>query len=288
MFGYVRPYGADLSEEEKKRYKAVYCGLCRELNEKYGLAGRMGLNFDMTFLLFLLGSLYEPEEKRRETVCPPHPVKKHPEVITPFTEYAAGMTVALTYYKALDDWEDERKASGKVFSDLLRRRYQAVKSQWPLPCEAIEKSIDGIHEVEKDPKAQPERAADLSGRMLSAVFAVKDDYFRPHMAALGYYLGKFIYMMDAAVDYDQDLKKGCYNPLTAMELKPENAGDMLRQPLGQAAEIFEGLPLVQDVNILRNILYSGVWQSYNEMLSRKKDQKKADSSQQTEGEQHGH
>ena len=51
MFGYVRPYGADLSEEEKKRYKAVYCGLCRVLNEKYGLAGRMGLNFDMTFLL---------------------------------------------------------------------------------------------------------------------------------------------------------------------------------------------------------------------------------------------
>ena len=121
MFGYVRPYGKDLSEEEKKRYKAVYCGLCRVLNEKYGLAGRMGLNFDMTFLLLLLSSLYEPEEKQRETICPPHPVKKHPEVMTAFTEYAAGMTVALTYYKALDDWEDERKASGKVYSDLLRR-----------------------------------------------------------------------------------------------------------------------------------------------------------------------
>ncbi|MBR3740504.1 MAG: hypothetical protein IKN04_08595 [Clostridia bacterium] len=288
MFGYVRPYGADLSEEEKKRYKAVYCGLCRVLNEKYGLAGRMGLNFDMTFLLLLLSSLYEPEEKQRETVCPPHPVKKHPEIITSFTDYAAGMTVALTYYKALDDWEDERKASGKVYSDLLKRHYQAVKAEWPRPCEAIESCISAIHEVEKDPKAQPERAADLSGRMLSAIFTVKDDYFRPHMAALGYYLGKFIYMMDAAVDYDQDMKKGCFNPLPAMDLKPEAAGDMLRQPLGQAAEIFEGLPLVQDVNIMRNILYSGVWQSYNEMLSRKKNQEKTEPSQQTEGEQHGH
>ena len=288
MFGYVRPYGADLSEEEKKRYKAVYCGLCRVLNEKYGLAGRMGLNFDMTFLLLLLSSLYEPEEAKRETVCPPHPVKKHPEVITSFTEYAAGMTVALTYYKALDDWEDERKASGKVYSDLLKRHYQAVKAQWPRPCEAIESCIDAIHEVEKDPKAQPERAADLSGRMLGAIFSVKDDYFQPHMAAFGYYLGKFIYMMDAAVDYDQDMKKGCFNPLPAMDLKPEDAGDMLRQPMGQAAEIFEGLPLVQDVNIMRNILYSGVWQSYNEMLSRKKNQEKTEPSQQTEGEQHGH
>ena len=61
-----------------------------------------------------------------------------------------------------------------------------------------------------------------------------------------------------------------------------------RQPLGQAAEIFEGLPLVQDVNIMRNILYSGVWQSYNEMISRKKNQDKSDESQQTGGEQHGH
>ena len=34
MFGFVRPYAADLSEEEKKRYRSVYCGLCRALNEK--------------------------------------------------------------------------------------------------------------------------------------------------------------------------------------------------------------------------------------------------------------
>ena len=288
MFGYVRPCGADLSEEEKKRYKAVYCGLCRVLNEKYGLAGRMGLNFDMTFLLLLLGSLYEPEEKQRETVCPPHPVKKHAEVMTAFTEYAAGMTVALTYYKALDDWEDERKASGKVYSDLLKRHYQAVKTQWPRPCETIEACISAIHQVEKDPAAQPEQAADLSGRMLSAIFAVKDDFFQPHMAALGYYLGKFIYMMDAAVDYEQDLKKGCYNPLGMMDILPENAGELLRQPMGRATEVFEALPLVQDAHILRNILYSGVWQSYNEMISRKKNQDKPSHSEQTEGEQHGH
>ena len=271
MFGFVRPCAADLSEEEKKRYRAVYCGLCRALSEKYGLAGRLGLNYDMTFLTLLLSSLYEPEEQSRETVCPPHPMKKHLEIITEYTDYAADMTVALTYYKALDDWQDEKKAAGKVYSDLLKRHYEGVKKRWPDQCECIEKSLDALHEVEKDENAQPERAADLSGQMLASLFAVKRDFFQKQMASLGYFLGKFIYMMDAAMDYERDLKKGCFNPLPGMNLTPETAGELLRQPLGQAAEAFEGLPLVQDAHLMRNILYSGVWQAYNAKLAGRKE-----------------
>ena len=236
MFGLVRPYMNDLTEEEKARYKAVYCGLCRALNEKYGLAGRMGLNYDMTFLIILLDSLYEPQEQTKDAFCPPHPVKKHRETKSEFTDYAADMTVALTYYKALDDWMDEGSKTGKVYSGLLKRSYQQVKERWPRQCEAIEKSLDALHEVEKDEAAQP---------------------------GLGYFLGKFIYMMDAAIDYEDDRKKACYNPLNGMNVTPEEALEILRQPMGQAAEAFETLPLIQDANLMRNILYSGVWQTYN-------------------------
>lgn len=269
MFGLIRPYMNDLSEDEKARYKAVYCGLCRALNEKYGLAGRMGLNYDMTFLILLLNSLYEPEEQTKEAFCPPHPVKKHRETATAFTGYAADMTVALTYYKALDDWMDEHSRTGRVYSGLLKGSYEKVKQKWPAQCEAIEKSLDALHEVEKDREAQPERAADLSGRMLAGIFAVKEDFFQRQMGCLGYFLGKFIYMMDAAIDYEEDQKKGCYNPLNGMQVTPEQARELLRQPMGQAAEAFEALPLVQDVHLMRNILYSGVWQTYNYEMKKK-------------------
>ena len=281
MFGLIRPYMNDLTEEEKARYKAVYCGLCRALNEKYGLAGRMGLNYDMTFLIILLDSLYEPQEHTKDAVCPPHPVKKHRETKSEFTDYAADMTVALTYYKALDDWIDEGSKTGKVYSGLLKRSYQQVKERWPRQCEAIEKSLDALHEVEKDEAAQPERAADLSGRMLADIFAVKEDFFQRQMAGLGYFLGKFIYMMDAAIDYEDDRKKGCYNPLNGMNVTPEEALEILRQPMGQAAEAFEALPLIQDANLMRNILYSGVWQTYNYEMSKKQNDTKG-------GEQDGH
>jgi len=273
MFGYIRPYTPDLTEEEKRRYRAVYCGLCRVLNEKYALAGRMALNYEMTFLILLLNSLYEPEEEEREAACPPHPVKKHREHISSFTHYAADMTVALTYHKALDDWMDERKTTGKVYAGLLKKHYEAVKEKWPGACGCIEECLRGIHEVEKDESGQPEKAADLSGRMLGAIFAVKQDFFQPQMSALGYCLGKCIYIMDAAVDYERDVKKGCFNPLPGMQASPEDARELLTQPLGQAAEIFERLPLVKDMGILRNILYSGVWQEYNETMKKREGER---------------
>ena len=285
MFGLIRPYMNDLLEEEKARYKAAYCGLCRKLNDKYGLAGRMGLNYDMTFLILLLNSLYEPEEKTKEAVCPPHPMKKHQETFTEYTDYAADMTVALTYYKALDDWMDERSKTGKVYSGLLKRPYAQIRERWPRQCEAIEKSLDALHEVEKDEAAPPERAADLTGQMLGELFAVKEDFFQRQMGCLGYFLGKFIYMMDAAIDYDDDRKKGCYNPLSLMNLSPAEAADMLRQPMGQAAEAFEGLPLVQDAHLMRNILYSGVWQTYNYQMNEKK---KTDAPKNEGGDEIGH
>lgn len=268
MFGFIRPYEKDLTEDEKERYRSLYCGLCRELNDSYGTAGRLCLNNDMTFLTMLLGSLYEPEEQKTQTVCPLHPFKRHPETKTAFTRYAADMTIVLAYYKAEDDWADEKKAAGKQYARVLRKSYQTVRDKWPLVCQTVDACISSIREIETDDHAQPEKAANYSGKMLSSVFAVKNDYFRQQMGDLGFYLGKFIYMMDAAVDYRRDKKKGCYNPLQRMGVMPEEAREIIRQPLGQAADIFETLPLVQDVNIMRNILYSGVWQQYNRQLEK--------------------
>lgn len=269
MFGFVRPYLADLSEEEKSRYRAVYCGLCRTLNDQYGLMGRIGLNYDMTFLTLLLNSLYEPEETTEEKYCVPHPVKKHRETVTGYTGYAAAMTVALAYHKALDDWEDEKKTSGRVYAGMLKKHYQAVRAQWPRQCRSIEENIGSIRQIEASSEAQPEQAAEYTGRMIGCIFAVKEDFFQDQVRWLGHSLGKFIYMMDAAVDHDRDRKKGCYNPLILMNLPPQDVRDLLRQPLGQAAEAFEALPLIKDMNIMRNILYSGVWQDYNRLTLKK-------------------
>ena len=71
MFGYVRPSLAKLSEEDKARFGAAYCGLCHTLGERYGQAVRMILNYDFTFLSILLWPGEESVAVRRGCVAHP-------------------------------------------------------------------------------------------------------------------------------------------------------------------------------------------------------------------------
>lgn len=271
MFGYVRANVADLTEEEKTRYRAFYCGLCRALAERHGQAGRMALTYDMTFLAIFLSSLYEPEEDAGDMRCVTHPAKPHAYVRNVISDYAADMTIALTYHKCMDDWRDERKAASKAYADMLRKPYASVKEQWPRQTECIEKSIQALSEVENRRDASPDAAANCFGQLMGELFVMKDDYWRGALRSFGSSLGRYIYLVDAACDYDDDRKSGSYNPVVLMEKQPEDMREYLMQALGQASAAFEALPLVQDERILRNIFYSGLWQTYNETMEKRKD-----------------
>ena len=56
MFGYVLPSRDRLDERERERFRAVYCGLCHMLRERYGFAASLLLNYDFTLLAILLSS----------------------------------------------------------------------------------------------------------------------------------------------------------------------------------------------------------------------------------------
>ena len=77
MFGYLAAQPGALTQEELARYKSAYCGLCRSLKLRHGELSRLTLNYDLTFLTLLLGSLYEPEERTGEQRCIAHPREKH-------------------------------------------------------------------------------------------------------------------------------------------------------------------------------------------------------------------
>lgn len=273
MFGFVTANLEDLTPEEKNRYKAAYCGLCHSIGEKHGFLARMGLTYDLTFVALLLSSLYEPQERCGECRCVVHPCKKHSYAINRYTEYAADMTVALMYHKCLDDWNDDKNLSRKCYASMLSKAYEQVKQQWPVQCEIIEKELAVISEIEKDVSPNPDGAANSFGRLMSGVLVVEDDHWKPYLQKIGYGLGRYIYFADAAVDLRDDIKKNSYNPLISLSVKPEDMRPALKVMLGEASEAFEALPLLQDIRLLRNILYSGVWIKYNQGMQ--KERKKA-------------
>ena len=269
MFGYVRPNLTDMTAEEQARYRAHYCGLCHAIGARHGQLARMALTFDLTYLTIFLGSLYEPEEASGEGKCIPHPVKPHGWTRSKVTDYAADMTIVLTYHKLLDDWQDDHNLAAKGASAWLKKAYAKVGAAYPRQCEAIERTLRDLAEVEKRRDPSPDAAARCFGELMAELFVMDEDYWANALRAFGYSLGRYIYLLDATCDYDKDAKKSGYNPVILMEKKPEDMRDTLELLLGDASAAFEKLPLIQDEGILRNILYSGVWQGYNEYLHRK-------------------
>lgn len=278
MFGYVIANKGALSQEQFRRYRGCYCGLCRALSERHGQASRLALNFDMTFLVLLLSSMYEPREYSGCEKCILHPVHGREYWRSRFSDYAADMTVVLAYFNGLDDWSDDKKLLGLAQSRLLKQEYERVCGDYPEKCAFIETCLHELSRIEAG-SSGPDDAADCFGRLMGELFAVENDSWTERFRFFGEALGRFVYMMDACVDLDSDIKHGRYNPLAAMgreNISEEEKQSILKMLIAECTMEFEKLPVIQDVDILRNILYSGVWYQYEQARAGRKGESRND------------
>ena len=273
IFGYVVVNKGDLRFREYDEYRGYYCGLCQTLKKRFGLAGQLSLSYDMTFLVMLLTSLYEPLDNREMKRCIAHPLKKQYCKSNEYTEYVADMTVLLSYYKCQDDWEDEKKLLKKVYGDILRGKSKKQRELYKKKEEIVIENLKNLSLAEKNKEADLDVVAGYFGNILAALFVVKEDEWSDNLRKIGYYLGKYIYIMDAYDDLERDLKKGNYNPFAEKMCNTGNFDFLVKEILtimaAECAKEFEKLPLLNDVDILRNILYSGIWTKY-EMVRAKR------------------
>ena len=266
MFGYLVAASEVLDEEQKARYKACYCGLCRSLERCFGQSARLTLNYDISFLVLLLGSLYEPEEEKREKRCIRHPTEPQCFVTSEISDYAAHMNVALAYLKCLDNWQDERKLSALLEAKLLEADYKKACAAYPRQCEAMQKALADLSAIESEGLEAPDAAADCFGRLMEEIFVYKADRWEPCLRAMARALGRFIYLIDAVMDLEDDFKSGSYNPFKScqgLEDNEERFRDILKMQLGECVYYFDKLPLVEDMGLMKNILCIGLWLQFN-------------------------
>ena len=266
MFGFVTASFRELSKEERRRYGAVYCGICRCIGETGGQIARLGLRYDMAFLALLLMSLYEPEEAHHSARCALHPLQKRPWVDSPYVRYAADMNIALAYYNCLDDWQDDGSHVKKWLADRLRPHLPQIEARYPRQCAAISTCIQQLSELERENCADPDRCANCFGTLMAALLVHEEDLWTPDLQEMGQALGRFIYLADAAVDYKKDLRKKQYNPYIAMGSPTswDEWEQYLVLAMARCCEYYEKLPLVQDKPLLDNILYGGVWTNFRQ------------------------
>ena len=267
MFGNLVAATKVLEEDELQRYRAVYCGLCRSLRRCFGQTARLTLNYDMTFLVLLLSSLYEPEEETGEHTCVRHPVEAQPFAMSKLSDYAAHMNIAMAYLKCLDDWKDDKSLIAWSEAKTLRPGYEKVRERYPRQCAAIEEALDELSAIEQAGREDPDAAAACFGKMMREIFVYKEDRWAETLRRMGDALGRFLYLLDAAMDLDEDAERKRYNPFLSLRGDPENEErfrDILRMQLGECVYFFDRLPLLQDANLMKNILCVGLWAAYNQ------------------------
>lgn len=271
MFGFVVANAAQLTPEQVARYRQAYCGLCRAIGERHGTLARLSLTYDLCFLVLLLDALEEPELQTGEQRCPAHPLRRQRWRRSRWTDYAADMNVALAYHKCLDDWRDEQNLSRLAYARRLKNAYRAIRRRWPEQCRCIEEQLSRLSALERADSADLDAASTAFGTLMARLLTVEESFFAPQLRALGEALGRFIYVMDAVLDEAEDAKRRRWNPVA--RFRARQGGFQERETLelfmGEATAAFEQLPLEQDLDLLRNILYSGVWTRWVERQRRK-------------------
>ncbi|MBO3445987.1 DUF5685 family protein [Clostridium sp. CCUG 7971] len=272
MFGYVKVNKMDLTFREYEHYRGYYCGLCKYLKDNHGEISRLSLNYDITFLILVLTSVYRPKPNVIEEGCIANPFKKKKKIINDITEYAASMNVLLTYYKLEDNLRDDKGIKDKLAYNIYKGKLKLAYEKYPQKAEFIKNQLEILYNLEQEKNLNIDLVSNTFGNLMGEIFAYKEDEFEKDLRKIGFNVGKYIYILDAYEDLDKDYEKGRYNPfieyIDKREELREKADKLISMSLGMLARSVDNLNLKVNTNIIENIVYSGVYLRYQNILKK--------------------
>ncbi|MDY5212187.1 DUF5685 family protein [Intestinibacter sp.] len=272
MFGYIRINKMDLTFRQFDYYKGYYCGLCKYLKENHGEISRFSLNYDITFLIVVLSTLYKIESTITEERCIVNPLKKKMRIVNEITEYAASMNILLTYYKLEDNLYDDNCIKDKLAYNIYKPKLKLAYEKYPEKAEYIKHELQNLRQLEQENSKSIDRVSNTFGHLMGEIFVFKKDEYEENLRNIGFNLGKYVYILDAYEDLEEDYKKGRYNPFTDYINRKEELKNkvdrLISMSLGIVAKNIEALNLEFNKAIIDNIIYSGVYLRYKNILEK--------------------
>lgn len=289
MLGYVKTDAQELRMREYQYYRALYCGLCKRMGKCTGNCSRLSLSYDFVFLaavrLAVRGQSCEIKQKR----CLLHPFRKRSIAQKcDALDYAADASALLTYHKLADDRRDE-KGFSKLRAILLRPlfsgAYRRAKKRHPELNEAIASHLSVLGEYENGKRefTGADEPAEQFGEIMAAVFGDGLEGSEARISSsVGRAVGHWIYLADAADDFEEDIKKKRFNPLQKLFGETLSDSDRETLRLGLTAQLLNAeraLLLIDSFStaelreILYNILYLGLPRATERVISKKEKEK---------------
>lgn len=266
MFGYVRIQKSELLVREYDAYKSVYCGLCKQMGKDYSVFSRFILSYDCTFYAIFLMSLRRSCGGFERKHCRFNPLKKcsYCQCGDDAVSKAAALSVILAYYKLEDNIKDSgffKRLGCRIVRPFFKRWRKKAAQRYPELDEYADRMMEAQSKAEENPDCGLDEAADPTASMLSSVMALEaqDEAQKRLYSQIGYGLGRFIYLIDAADDYNDDVKSGSFNPFKNRdEDKSEVMNNNLSQALAMIFDAYNLLDLVDFKGIIDNIILKGL------------------------------
>ncbi len=270
MFGYVYINKPELKIKDYEAYRGVYCSLCKALGKNYGVLARFILNYDCTFLSLFILSRSDGCCGFKSGRCPFNPMKKCNYTVDSHEalDKGAALTVISSYYKLLDSIADGgflKKAGCTLIRPFFAAWHNKAKKKFAEYEQAVRDMYFSQLEIEKSLDPCLDMAAEPTAKMLEAVMKLEAESDREEkvLAQLGYHLGKWIYLMDAAADIKEDMKSGNFNPFLLKYENPEGISlaetdAVISQSYYLLTKAYELIDKKRFTAILDNIIYNGL------------------------------
>lgn len=268
MFGYVRPVLNQLSQSEKEAYQSAYCGLCHVMGQRHGWLARFTLNYDFT-LLALLHYASSASKAAICRKCPVHPFRKEKKCLCgDALEAAADESMILTWYKLTDDVADRGFWTGlpaRILRRLFRKGYWNAAQARPEFDLRVRQEMEKLNALEQAKSSQLDRVADTFAKILAAAASDcgEDTPRRRAMEQVLYHLGRWVYLIDAWDDLNEDRKAGRYNPLDVrFEGNAQNEREYVETTMTHSVRLIHSASNLMEFGswqpIVENILYRGL------------------------------
>ena len=272
MFGYVYPSKIDLTFRDFFKFRAYYCGVCKSLKKNYGEFSRLCLNYDITFLALLLSSVYTDSENPTYEKCIVSPLKNKKIIINEYTEYCASINILLAYNKLLDNYVDDKSLAALIGSKLFKKNYIIARNKYPEKEMILKKCLKELSELELKGKSSIDDLSEIFAKTLAELFVYNsNDKYSESLRKIGFYIGKYIYILDCFDDLSDDIKKKRFNPLILENL--DNINSEIKKKIDlilvELEKQIQQLELKQSKEIIYNIIKLGLQNKAKNILYRK-------------------
>ena len=249
-------------------------------------------------------------------------IKKKTVIRNRAIDYAGDVMLILAWYKLADDAADEGKAYAKPVMLMMKRIFRRLNNLYPELCSSVKCHLSALSALEREKCASIDMAAEAFSKIMEDIFteglqavygseppqqtspgADRSDYgisgasgmqngpcgfaspgsdTRELLARAGYHLGKWVYMIDAVDDIEENIESGAYNPLlfrfkfdaaneTADEFRARIEPDLrfnLYHYLAMLSRCTDSLDIRKNAGIIENVIYFGLNRKTEEIIMR--------------------